>query len=92
MVFDKNVFAPNERCVAETMIDNDHCNLAINSVRLAVEQDLEIECGNHRFRQTFNLTDKHEIGVGAHEKGNRNLDLNLSTIKYDVVSQRKKKE
>jgi hypothetical protein len=37
VTFEKNIFEPHERCVADAIIDNDHCNLAINDVRLAVE-------------------------------------------------------
>ena len=56
-----------------------------------MEQDLEIQCGNHRFRATFNLADRHERGLLAHEKGNRNLDLDLRTIKQEIALERKKK-
>lgn len=83
VTFDRNTFLPNEVCTADIHIDNTNCNIAMNHVRLAVEQELEIETGIHRYRNTFTLTNKEEHGVGAHENGDRKLELNLATIRYE---------
>lgn len=57
--FERNTFFPNEICRAQADVDNTQCNLGVHDVRLAVEQDLEIDAGGHRFRETYTLTEQH---------------------------------
>jgi len=37
------------------------------------------------------LADRTEDGVDAHGSGDKNLDLNLATIRYEIDQERKKK-
>jgi hypothetical protein len=43
VTFEKNVFEPSEICKAIVNIDNSQCNLNINNVRLAIEQELKLK-------------------------------------------------
>jgi len=72
-------------------LDNLHCNVALQHVRLSVEQELEIDTGSHRYRETFTLTNKEEHGVGPREEGKRELVVNLADIHYEIAAERKKK-
>jgi sporulation-control protein spo0M len=54
--FEKNIFVPNEMCKAIVSIDNSQCNLSIQNVRLALEQELVLTTGGHTFRHTYTLT------------------------------------
>ena len=91
MTFERNTFEPHEKCKADVHLDNTRCNVALTGVRLAVEQELDIDCGAHHYRETFVLTDDHENGVGAREEGHRDLDVDLHKIKYECERERKKK-
>lgn len=92
--FDKNVFEPHEICKAFVNIDNSQCNLNMQHVRLAIEQELTLRgSGNHTFRNTFTLANKTEAGVPARgdKDTQRLLELDLKTIKYNAPLHRKKK-
>lgn len=43
VTFEKNVFEPSEICKAVVNVDNSQCNLNINNVRLAIEQELKLK-------------------------------------------------
>lgn len=80
-------------CRAHVDLDNKNCNVALNNVRLALEQEISIHADGHHWRTTRELTRKEEAGVGPRH-GNveeRNLELDLKTIRFDVASQKKKK-
>jgi len=40
--FEKNIFEPHEVCKANVSVDNSQCNLNVNHVRLAIEQELTL--------------------------------------------------
>ncbi len=63
--FEKNVFEPSEVCRAFVRLDNSHCNVRLENVRLAVEQQLNIRADGRTFNRLFTLTDKSEGGVPA---------------------------
>lgn len=37
VTFERNTFEPHDHAKAEVHLDNEHCNVALNHVRLAVE-------------------------------------------------------
>lgn len=61
---------------------------------MAVEQEIEINCGHvmHIFRDRIVLVQKHENGVPANhsQPESRNLEVDLSKIKYNVPQHHKK--
>eukprot|EP00349_Pseudokeronopsis_sp_Brazil_P004915 CAMPEP_0202958506 /NCGR_PEP_ID=MMETSP1396-20130829/2835_1 /ASSEMBLY_ACC=CAM_ASM_000872 /TAXON_ID= /ORGANISM="Pseudokeronopsis sp., Strain Brazil" /LENGTH=110 /DNA_ID=CAMNT_0049676619 /DNA_START=555 /DNA_END=888 /DNA_ORIENTATION=+ len=89
--FEKNTFEPHDKCHAKVQLKNNDCNIALSNVRLAVEQDICIQAGHHTYRQTFNLTDDNEPGVGPHEEAERKLDVDLKKITYPKITEKKKK-
>ena len=99
VTFEKNVFEPTEVCRAIVNVDNSQCNLNINNVRLAIEQELKLKTsasggfGTHSTNQTFTLANKTEPGVGPRQarKEPRGIEVDLKTIKYTVAASRKKK-
>ncbi len=65
----------------------------MTGVSLAVEQVISININGHNFRETRNLADRHEAGVGARHSTNetRHLEVDLKAIRNDCPTMRKKK-
>ena len=93
VVFDKNVFEPHEVCKAHVHLDNARCNVNLNEVRLAIEQDLEVHADGQTYRNLFTLADRHEQGVPANHGSveKRKLEVDLKSIRYEVPHERKRK-
>lgn len=74
-------------------MNNANCNVALQHVRLALEQEISIHADGHHWRTTRELTRKEEHGVGARHATveERNLELDLKTIRFEVPPQKKKK-
>lgn len=97
--FEKNVFEPTDVCKAIVNVNNSQCNLNINHVRLAIEQELRLKTsagggfGSHSINETFTLQNSNYPGVAARsaDKEPRLLQVDLKTIKYVVAATRKKK-
>jgi hypothetical protein len=97
--FEKNVFEPTEVCKAIVNIDNSGCNLAMNGVRLAMEQELTLTSdsaifgGSHRFHKVYTLANREQAGIAARTNASepRLLELDLKTIKYNAPATKKKK-
>lgn len=94
--FEKNVFEPTDVCKATVNVNNSQCNLNINHVRLAIEQDLRLTTspgGGHSNNETFVLQNQDYPGVAARgaDKEPRPLEVDLKQIKYVVAASRKKK-
>jgi hypothetical protein len=97
--FEKNVFEPTEVCKAIVNVNNSRCNLNINHVRLAIEQELRLTTspgggfGSHSMNDTYVLSSRDYPGVAARnaDKEPRLLEVDLKTIKYVVAASRKKK-
>ena len=58
--FEKNVFEPTEVCKAYVNIDNKGCNLNMQHVRLAIEQELTLQGSGHRFHNMYTLANRDE--------------------------------
>lgn len=99
--FAKNVFEPTDVCKATVNVNNSQCNLNINHVRLAIEQELRLTTvpgggfgiGSYSHNEIFVLQSRDYPGVTARtaEKEPRPLEVDLKTIKYVVAATRKKK-
>ena len=57
-IFDKNTYLPNEMCRAKIVLDNSQRNVALESVRLAVEQELEFHANGHVHRELRPLVEQ----------------------------------
>ncbi|CDW78366.1 UNKNOWN [Stylonychia lemnae] len=90
--FDKNTFMPHEKCKSEIKLDNSRCNIALNTVRFTMEQEITIKCGTHIYRSVRTIKEKHDNGVPARstQVGEKELEIDLSEIKYPVPQHRKK--
>lgn len=65
VIFDKNTFFPTENCRAKVEIDQSRCNVRLTSLRLAIEQEVEIRIGMHSYRDVITLTEQNQDGVNA---------------------------
>lgn len=92
-MFDKNTFEPHETCRANVTIDNSNCNLQVQHLRFALEQELELTTGTHTFRHTYTLADQTQPGVAARATTDepRSMTLDLKTIRRIPPEMRKKK-
>lgn len=61
--FEKNIYEPSENVKADAILDNKDCRIAITNVRLAVEEELVLNCGGHTYRELITLTERAEGGV-----------------------------
>lgn len=90
--FDKNSFYPNEVARAHVTVDNSQCSIALTDVRMAVEQVVTMHCDGGHFQDTFVLAEDKEDGVEAGAAAiDRDLDVNLNDIKYNIPGKKKKK-
>jgi len=62
-------------------------------VKLSIEQEIELEAKKHRYRTKYTLAQTHCHGVAAREaeQAVREMSLDLSTIKYNIPHEHKKK-
>jgi hypothetical protein len=58
VTFDKNTFEPREHAHATVYLDNKACNVALQHITMAVEQEIEINTGPHRYHDTYTLLNK----------------------------------
>lgn len=63
--FERNMYEPHEKVKADAIINNKECNLCLLTIRLAIEQEVTINCGGHIFHEMYTLAEKHEVGVPA---------------------------
>ncbi len=90
--FDKNSFFPNEIAKAHVKVDNSQCSLPLTDVKMAVEQEVTMQCDGGYFRDTFTLAEDSEAGVEANAAPiERDLDVDLNTIKYTISGKKNKK-
>ena len=90
--FNKNVFTPAEDAEGDLMIDNSNCKVKVKEVKFAIEQVLKQKVGHHTHTERKTIIKKEISGPDANE-GNwtKKMKLDLSKIKYDVASEKKKK-
>ena len=72
-------------------IDNSQCNLAINSVKISVRQELKQKIGKRR-HEDVNIIIDNEIKGPAAQQGDfkETIAVDLSKIRYEVATERKK--
>ena len=91
--FDKNTYEPHEICKCQSIIDNSRCEVALQDIRSAIEQEITIDCKGYKFRDVITLTDHHNHGAQAREAQPvvRNFEVDLGSIKFNPPEKRKKK-
>lgn len=88
--FEKNVYEPTEIVRGDAIIDNKDCQIAVTGVRLAIEQEIKLNCGGHKYREMITLASKTEPGLPALNKENvhRHIEVDLGSIKIPPVPTR----
>lgn len=91
-VFNKNVFLPNEIAAGSVHVNNEHCQLDAHRVSFYVEQVLYIKCGLKSHTYKTKLIENTVVGPQAGiADWSTELLLDLSKIRYEVASHKKKK-
>jgi hypothetical protein len=87
------MYEPHEKVKADAIIDNSRCQIAMSNIRLAVEQEITINCGGHSWKKMYTLVEKTDTGVAANlaEPQYRFIEVDLSTIKYHAPTHHMKK-
>lgn len=90
--FAKNVFTPMEVAEGELKINNSNCKVKVKEVRFSIEQVLKQKVGHHSHTEKRTIISKKCAGPDANEGDwKETLKLDLSKIKYEVASEKKKK-
>lgn len=65
----------------------------MSKIRIAMEQEIELQADGHHWREVNTLIAKDEDGVGANhgDKVEKTLKLDLGKLKYPIKTQKKKK-
>ena len=74
-------------------LHNEHCNVALRHVNLAVEQHLRMSAQGHHFNKVYTLTHSEQEGVAARQAEivHRTLTVDLKNIRYVAPTERKVK-
>lgn len=92
-VFEKNVFMPNEHVRGSVKVDNANCQIDCTNVHFAVEQRFKMKAEGHSYSKKTDLEEKNVEGPKAGEGDwHKELDLDLSKIKYEVQENVKDKK
>ena len=90
--FAKNVFTPDETAEGDLKIDNSNCKVKVTEVKFSIEQVLKQRVGDHTHTETRTIIKKEMDGPAANEGDwKKELGLDLSKIKYEVATEKKKK-
>jgi hypothetical protein len=88
--FEKNIYEPHEIVKADAIIDNKDCQIAVTGVRLAIEQEIKLNCGGHKYSEMITLASKTEPGIPARNPQNvhKHIEVNLGSIRTPAVKSR----
>jgi len=90
--FAKNVYTPDEEAEGEVKIDNSDCKLAVTKVTFSIVQVLKQKIGHHKHHEEKTIIKKEKEGPKPGEGDwKKSMELDLSKIKYEVASEKKKK-
>ncbi len=75
-------------------MNNKDCRIACTGVRLAIEQEIKLTCGGHRYSEMITLAQRTEGGIPAQNPQNvhRHIEVNLGSIKTPPVNDRPTKK
>lgn len=85
--FEKNIYCPNEIARASVTIDNSQCEVGVKDIKFFVKQSFRIEGKGffaHSYGRTYTLQEDHEDGPPAGETMQKEMDIDLSKIRYEV--------
>jgi hypothetical protein len=90
--FAKNVFTPQEVAEGDLKIDNGNCKVKVKEVRFSIEQVMKQRIGHHSHTEKRTIIKKTCDGPEANDANwKKSMELDLSKIKYDVATEKKKK-
>ena len=90
--FSKNVFTPAEKAEGDLKIDNSNCKVKVKEVKMAIVQVLKQKVGHHTHTENRTILKKDISGPDAGDGDwKETMELDLSKIKYDVKTEKKKK-
>jgi len=94
--FDKSIYYPNEICHATAKINNKDCTIGVAHIKFCLKMELEIKTGSEfgaeSFRKTYTYAESACTGPGPGVEDFKNeFAIDLSKIKYDIISEKKKK-
>ena len=90
--FAKNVYTPEEVAEGDLKIDNGNCKVKVKEVKFSIEQVLKQKVGHHTHTERRTIISKKCDGPSANESDwKETLKLDLSKIKYEVATEKKKK-
>lgn len=90
--FNKNVFTPAEHAEGELKINNGNCKIAVSKVTFSIEQVMKQHIGHHTHVDKKTIIKQTCDGPAANDGDwKKTMDLDLSKIKYEVASEKKKK-
>ena len=86
------MFTPDEDAEGDLKIDNSNCKIKVKEVKFAVEQVLRQKIGRHTHVERRTIIKKEVSGPDANEGDwKKTMKLDLSKIKYEVATTKKKK-
>lgn len=90
--FAKNVYTPAETAEGDLKIDNSNCKVKVSEVKFSIEQVLKQKIGHHTHTEVRTIIKKEIEGPDANEGDwKKEMGLDLSKIKYEVATEKKKK-
>ena len=90
--FNKNVFTPQENAEGEIKIDNSECGVGVSKVSFSIEQVIKQKIGGHKNTEVKTIIHREIDGPDANEGDfKKEMELDLSKIKYEVADEKKKK-
>ena len=92
--FNKNIFYSNETAKAMVAVDNSKCGLPVKRVEFRIVQKVKMKGDHERMECEKEIIDKDDesgIPAGGTEVTTKEMELDLSKIKYAPSKEKKKK-